>query len=981
MAGIGCFHRDTELLPALKEIMRILAAHAIQNDLQFTVSAAFGYLRRSGVEVDLETVAAVYEDTFDLNDGNFNSQEQLDDIVGRSFENSLNNLQDMAVLSGEQRIGILSPGKQVAKTLTDMFQKANVLDIRTRSTMKEFERLLEKAARAVIDRTALPTKSRTLKTFQEIVSEAFDIDNHGVRTISGSINSARQVWDEFRKEVEKYREELADSGNEAITEQFEKFTDAIVRKGYSLLLSQQEIKSVVNGALIDAGFSREITRNGEKVKILDWKKLMDASGSFSYLEDNVSRVFSDLGYTQNEINRINDALKDEYIRLRAKIITKKADELARKAQSAKTALSNRNKISRNKQQANSERLAKLYTLGLFDATPDTYENVLNSVFGMSDIDASSFQQLRTLAQSLHTLYSVKIGDTALDDVFFKTAINSINEQIGQVLRENQNDNSRLLKIARTIQSVIDASFRFILTGIKNMGVQNPLSGYEARLTAGIQDQVQGNSTPELKEQNRKLMSAIFKDMALNGGMHYGDVNTTFVNRGRLDELVNKLSDNQLYHAIVGTLIGRTGLAAMDSRFKSGITEKYLIHNLIKILTQPRQSGKKDGAGKSILLPALSKEEAIKYISENITGTKYEDSRTMATDVINTINRDAGKKILSDHPLFITRLANDIVKGQLLTGGQITQDQVLAAYNSAYRAAGRDLGHVANNFISRGINGISNSIQTNIDKNVSKKHYNAATMLTGTQVMFRNFMNPFIGGATNWIVLKAEKSGLGLITGLGSWIYNQGATIDMTTDAGMKQLSEQLYNEQKAWNKIYRGAVGAVTSAIMYGIIWGTLKAAFGGDDDKERRRKFNQWRSKNYWASKYTDEFSPEWILAQMAVENDKLSNYVDYTMGWNDNYSSIAHIRNGLKYRDKGNDKRAAGEFGQAVGSKLNFPLPGWRLTNDLVELYQGFTGTLPPYHYRPTKTAAQGFFKNGFFDKMGITDELGITPKEHKK
>ena len=977
MAGIGCFHKDTELIGDIQNIMRILAGNAIQNDRQFTLGEAYKYMKDNDIEVDLESVAAMYEDVFDLNDGNFSSQDEVDTMAGRSFNNTLDNLVAMQPKLKVEKTGDVSPGKQVAKIVAGIFRNANVTDIKTQTTMKMFEKALERAARNIIDKSALPDKAAIAKkSFEDIIATAFDLDTHGTRTLSGTINSARDVYNEFQKETDKYRKELKNKGaDEATIEQFENFTQAIIDKGYNLLLSQQESKDVVNGALIDAGFFREATINGTKQKILDWRKLTDAAGSPTYLQQNVTKVFQDLGYSQSEIDRINDALENQYVELRAKIIDNKNKELQRQQDAASKKplkeLNRRNKIIAHQQTVNAKRLAQLYTYGLFDAVPGTYENVLNSVFGMSDIDQQTFNKLKVFGKSLQTLYSTKINDTQLSEHFFKSAVNEINEQIGELLRKNQNNNSKLLKVVRTVQSLIDASMRFLLTGLKNMAVQNPLSGYAARLTASIQDEIQGNMTPALRAQNRKLMRDVFKDMALNGGLHFGDVNTTFINRGRLDEIVNNLSDNQMYHAIVGTVIGRTGLDAMDSRFKSNITQKYVMHNLIKILMSDRKTDEvKDG--KPVILKAMTKLESQKYISKNVLGKSYEDAEKMATGIISQINKDAGKKVLDPSPYFVTRLANDIVQGQLVADGAITEDQVLAAYESAYKAAGRDLGHVPNNILSEMVNNVSNSIQKKIDDAVKRKEYNKASMLTARQIFARNFANPFVGGATNWIVLKLEKSGVGIITGLLDVRANRKIKIDLTTDAGMRDLTNKLYDQQKAWNKVYRGAVGAVSSAIMYGVVWAALKAAFSGsgDDDKERRKAFYKWRMANRWASKYLDEFTPEWLLGQMYIENNKLKDYVDNYMGWNDSYSAISNLRSALGYYDKGNMQRFKGEIGEAIGTKANAPVPGWRPVNDLIELYQGATGQLKPYQYMPSNNMAQGILKNGFLEKTGIID-----------
>ena len=968
MANLGCLIKDTDLINDIKDVMRDLAGIAIDNGSQFTVAAAYNYLRSNGVEIDVESVASMYEDIFDLHDGNFNSQDEVDDIAGRSFNDTLNNLLKMQPRLTQEQIGNLSPGKQVAANMATIFRNANVTDVKTQTVMKMFEKMMKKAALAAINKSALPEKAEMpKKTFSEIIDAAFDLDNQGYRTLSGSMNSAEHVYNEFQEEVKKYLSELVNNGADpARVAQFASFAENFIRKGYSLLLSKKEMKDVVTDALIDAGFSREVTRNGVQTKALDWKKLTGAVGSSTYLRDNVEKVFERLGYSPEQVDRISEALENQYIDLRANIIKKSKEELARQQAKPLKELNRRNKLQAHRQAINSRRLAELYTYGLFDATPNTYEQVLNSLFGMSDFDLQTFGKLKVLSKSLQTLYNLKIDDTPLAEVQLKSAIKEVNEQIGQLLRDSSNSHSTLLKMSRTVQSVLDASFRFLLTGIKNMGLQNPLSGKEAQITALIQSQMRGDMTPELKKQNRFIMRSVFRDMALNGGIHFGDVNTNFINRGRLDEMINNLSDNQIYHAIVGTLIGRTGLDAMDSKYKASITQTYLVHNLLKVLTNPRKDLKTGTA-----LAAMSKEDAMRYVSENLTGQSYADAQRMALDTITKINAEAGKQVLSPNKYFVNRFADDIVKGQLIANGKITQEQLDAAFDSAYKAAGRDLGHVPNNPLSLVINLGGNYFQNQLDKSIKNKNYNAAAMNTMAQIFFRNFMNPFVGGATNWITLKAEKAGLGLVTGPLSLKFRRGGKIDMMSESGMQSLSDNMYKDQRAWNKIYRGAVGAASSAILYGVIWASLGGIFGGDDDKERRRRFNRWRSDNRWASKYMDEFTPDWILAQMAAENDKLAPYVVNYMSWNDNYSSTAHFINYLYDRDKGKYDLAKGELGTAIGSKINLPIPAWRLVKDIVELEKGLSGHPAHYDFSPSKSLGEGFFKYGFLEAIGAVNK----------
>lgn len=964
MADLGCFVKDTAIVSEVEEILQHFAANNITDGKRFTLSDAYKILRSNGIEIDFESVGLIYSNAFDLTDGNFNSQKEVDKLTGRLFEDTLNNLSDMQPANREVVSGMVSAGKNAANKIVNIFRNAHVTDTNTKSVMKVFEDAMLKAATKIANKNVLPKQpSSPNRTFTDILSEAFGLDGMGVTNLQGGLNSAKQVFDEFRKEVNKYRTELlSKTSDQALIDQFDIYTDKIISKGYDLLLSEKDSKAVVKGALIEAGFSRDVNKNGQITKELDWRSLTNAVGDINYLREQVEKVLSAQGYTQNQIDRISESLESEYVNLRASIIDKQQKEIdrANNAAMARPAkeLSRRNKIRTNSRGIDAKRLAQLYTYGLFDAVPNTYENIQNSLFGMSEIDQETFSKLKDLGRSLEYLYSLKLGDTKLEELQFKTALNSINEQIGNLLRDAESNNSKALKIARAIQAWFDASLRFVLTGLKNMAWQNPISGKIAKIVSSIQNQVTGNSTKELDAQNRKLAVAVFKDITFNGGAHYGDVSNVFINKGDLDRLVNKMSTNQIYHAVAGTLIGRVGLDGMDSRFKSSITHKYLVNNLLKILTSPTNPQR------------MSKSDAIKYISNNLSGSSYAEAERMARDVINKINTDAGQQILNSSNSYVTRLANDIVLGQLVSNGELTQEQLEAAYNAAYRAAGRDLGHVPNNPLSVMISGASDNIQRNIDYYKKRKDYTSAAMWTYAQMFFRNFMNPFVGGVSNWIVLSTEKSGLGVVTGLLSKYRDmrKGAgKIDLSTEAGMRDLEKTLYEEMKATNKLYRGAVGAISSTVMYATIYAALKAAFGDEEDEVLKR-FNQWRNENRWLSKYTDEFTPSFMIAQAAAKDDDLVKYLLGYLNKNDNYDPVILFTDGVQLYMRGDASEGMGKMGEALGTRLNLPVPGWRMTRDVVQLHDGFFGESGGNEYYKSRSFMQGLMKHGFLETIGI-------------
>ncbi len=239
----------------------------------------------------------------------------------------------------------------------------------------------------------------------------------------------------------------------------------------------------------------------------------------------------------------------------------------------------------------------------------------------------------------------------------------------------------------------------------------------------------------------------------------------------------------------------------------------------------------------VLEKGMTKEEAKRYVAEKISGQSFEDAKKTAKDIIENINTQAGKKIFNDSPEFINRLATDIVNAALVNGEKITAEMVTAAYNAAYKAAGRGLGHVANNPISEQINTISGKLESRITDAIKEKKFAKATYLNLYSIFYRNIANPFVGGGTNWIVLKAEKSGLGLISGLISMYKDRGSKMDLMTETGMNELEDAMYNSMKTKDKFIRGAVGGAVTALAFMLIKAT-----GADDEYEKWIKKKPWR-------------------------------------------------------------------------------------------------------------------------------------------
>lgn len=798
---------------------------------------------------------------------------------------------------------------------------------------KEKKSIAEKAIKAL---EAVQAKIRS-RTYDAGLGVPVAFVDAGITVIKLAIKAGVKIADAIEMGIAKIKEKLGDK-KWYKEDEFRKYLQDVFKPVEEIAQKTKPVKDIVKEALIEKGFGREINVKGEKRNILDWKKLAGAAGSISNIRKNVNEVLQQKGWaglSDTQKGVIKEDFIKEYVALRESVISKAQTELAKRNKETVTP----------EQKTAAKKLAELYTFGIFDGNFDEYENALNKALG-AKVSEQGFNDAKKIARALENIYKSTFKGVLLNDVSAKSAIEKLEDQIRILLfREAKAQGNFNLKAANIVRTYFETSQTMLLNNMKQ-AFENPLSGLSQNAIDAIEGIQAGTSNKELRSQRREAMKNIYKDMVINGGITYGKIESQFVNRQHLDDLVNRMSDNKIYHGIMSTVTGKATLNAMDAMFKLAITEKKFATNLIKILTH--KSNPK----------AMSKEDALKFVTEKLTGQTYKDAQVTAKKVIEEINKNAGVELIKPEQTQIDRFANDIVKASLEMGGKITTEQITAAYNAAYKAAGLGLGHEANNPLSGMIKGYSAKLEGDINRALKDKEWNRAAMLIYKSVLFRNILNPFVGGGTNWLVLKLEKAGLGLATGL---IYKFGSKsqLDLSSELGQKQLEARLYNHARYKDNFMRGLVGGIVSTSGYLLYRGL------SDEDEEKYRKM---RKENPWAARYLDVVTPEVTLAEMGIKDNKFKQYIEKSYNRGDAFDPVTKVIKGVDYAIKGEKGKMWGAFGEAVGTKTNAPLP-WRLFKDGQVLYQGITGQ-DPYHgnYKPSDGFLSGVTQGGVLEWLGV-------------
>ena len=690
-------------------------------------------------------------------------------------------------------------------------------------------------------------------------------------------------------------------------------------------------KEIVKQALIDSGFGKEITvrtKQGKvKRNVLDWKKLAGEEGSVDKIRDNVEKIIG---------KDASKELEDEYNNLRASIIEKSLNELE-----------NRNTPRKKVDlKTSAKKLAELYNYGLFEKESDTYDRLINTALGMNELDQKSFDEAKNLAKSLSELFSQEDSNgNKLSQEYLKFAERSINKKIETLLSKIAwSQSNGAYKAVVVAKEFIGLAQRNALVSVAQ-AIENTTSGYISRAFKKIGFMFDNVDTKSLKDSRNKLAKMTFKDITMNAGLEFGDVTSPFITKSKTMDLIVNASDSRLYHALTSTALGKPFLESADSMHKAALAQGFFHYNLIKIL---RKKG-------------FSKTEAKNYISEQLTGQSFEDALVTSKQIIDKINENAGKKVISDSKESIYRFANDLVNEALIQGNNITLPELEASLKSAETVAGFELGHEPNNIISKPLNLFNSWIQTRTDRAVKEKKWNDAAALTAASIVTTNILNPYVGGGSNWTYLAVQKAGIPTLGTIYWNIRSRGRKLDLSTEEGMKNLEKDLKYQLLAKNANARMFIGAAVTLAAF-----ALAKSTGADDD------LYEWLKKNKWANKYMKKMNPPAVQFMLAQKDKKLGEFLGQQMNIKiDAFDEGKKLQQAMKNAASGKTQKALGGAGQLVGSRLSTPIIPWRVVRDVRDIYRGLNG-LPPIEFDYKSSGfGSGYFQGGMIEQLGLRPE----------
>lgn len=708
----------------------------------------------------------------------------------------------------------------------------------------------------------------------------------------------------------------------------------------------QAVKDLVKKSLIEAGFSKEITvntKNGKVQKqVLDWKKLAGEAGTIDNIRKNVEEALKSGNYSPFEIEAMKDALEAEYDRLSTDVIQKGLDELIRRNTPSKPVDT----------KTAARKLAELHNYGLFEKNKDSYEKIINNVLGFNELDQKAFDEMKQIAKG----YAV-LMDSGLSETEMKDAINTLSRRQSRLvatLAFSQADWK--FKLAVALSEITNLSTRFKLVNLGNLA-ENISSGMMARAANNMMDAI-ANGINGKKTSNKAIITqskinarAKLKGITLETAESYGDTSSLLLNHSAVEDYFNNSTANKAWHAVISTYMAKPVLEGADSYNKILITEAKMVRAAIKVLEAK----------------GMSNSEALDYVANAITGESMKEALVKAKALIEKVNKDVGRKLLNDSESSIKSLASDIVKESLVSGGQLSETELKAIYNAAYKSAGKDIGHVSNNWVTDQISSKGAQVEKQVADAIKEKNWGVASGAVVNQIIWKNFISTFVGGGTNWFVKGLQKSAnpLSLISLRDDMMkLKMAGKLDVTTDEGIKNMEESLYRGMNLRSTSATMLMGAIITASIIGGM-----SASGADDE------IAKWLKKNQWAKKFFDKMVPDAVVLMLAINDKDFGRYIakmvnvkaDFFDDQKNTYKILEKYAKGYVENDQVKISKASGDLGAMIGKRFELPAP-LRAAKDIKQIYKGVVkGEYDETNYY-TSGFLNGLFQGGIIEMWGL-------------
>lgn len=973
MLNVSCLIKNTSLQQDIHDLVEYLGYNLVSEGKDASLGTIFNIIRKSGIEVDLQTVGHIYNEVLPKDFRQFMSDSEVNDFVLKTYSDAVKRaaLLEQPDTKNEQ-IGRDSPEVYVVNGILNMFTNSEVPGDTAQSEMKQMQNALWKGIQRKLN---LPENQapKTADQWKDIINRALGYEQLGIKDLSGQLNGIADLYNAMRDQLTQAMSDVQKQADPAAYDRLQEMVNHLESTTYSLLFSRGEAKRLLEEMMKEAGFGKQL-KNGKT--ILDWNKLAGQSASIQDLRDNVQKVLEKNGYSPDVVDGVKNSLQDEFTELQARILEKAQKELQNKGNTATRNIDKKSDL---------RRLAELNNLGIFQSS---HNRALYNLLGISDLQQQDLADLQQIAQAASNLFR-EVDKTYGTDIYATRQLQSLQRGIDSIIGRNINNKSVLLKILAGIKNFLDVYLTGLLAG--------PLTIME-NLWSGVKEVfVPTLMGAGVNKQDTQLYWKMLSDVTARGQSFGEEVGSfapreLYVNtlKWKWKGTTAKEKAESLLFAI--TLPARIGLLGFDSANKVLITNKTFKNAVYQALTQN----------------GMSKEDAAKFMNKALYGKSFEDAKMQAKEMIERTNKDLPEKYkIPVTSASITTLANDLVKANLNANGALSNEVIEAAYKSSYHVAGYGLGHEANNAFSKGVKNLRNIYSREEAKLIKEKKWDDLVRHRLKSTFMNNMIIRFAGGATNWVYLRVQSGlGLGLATGfLGKW----NKDIDFTDK---KSVEQSIKDIQNARNKIGRALVGISTTILAYAVQY----ALVGGEDDKDKKKKLSDLKQQklklqktrasefdggaseksdqigaldveihnmelatsaysrikgNYMESRLFRKLSPDLMLINYYIDTtpDKLTaatRYAESSLGVGGQFTTAGKLTDIKTLAYRKDYDAAYGIVGSMIGDKFGFPF--WRAGKDWYKLGKWISGNEVTSDFKAPSEFTEGVFGGGMLEDIGV-------------
>lgn len=308
----------------IKDAMEMIVGDLMDKTGYAKFPQIYKAIREAGIEVDAESVGSIYNGLYsNFNDEALSTSEEVEIMTGARFEAQINSIvldiMGAPTNNNEQQIGTDSPEKHAINSISKMFQSEVFgTSPKTSSVLKQMQDLVTKAAMSLMEKTAKPAKGLT-----DALTTFFDVESNQFKTLSGQMNTMKDLHNAVKKEVENYVDQVAlkleNEDADLLREQWENYTEAFMNSAYDIVLGKGNQNSLVNEALqqIEVDGVNIVDLNGN----VKWSALIEHNDPAT-IAGKVKQLFKDgfkdkktqvvTTYADSQAERIGDYFQRLY---------------------------------------------------------------------------------------------------------------------------------------------------------------------------------------------------------------------------------------------------------------------------------------------------------------------------------------------------------------------------------------------------------------------------------------------------------------------------------------------------------------------------------------------------------------------------------------------------------------------------------------------------------------------------------------------